>query len=266
MSIPRDLYVPMPGRPARKITVAYALQESEEEGTGANYLRRTIEQNLELPVHRYIMIDIGGFERVIDELGGVEIDVPPSDWDPDVGIYDDAYPTDDCGTMELLIKPGLQQMDGTTALQYARSRHSSSDFDRSRRQIDVLMAIRRKALSPAFLRRAPGLLPALLDTVETDFTAREIMSLAGPAIKADAESIERYSIDNRIVYNDRILIDGANQSVLRLNPDAYEVLRASFLDLTAPAYPEASSGAPVPRLAEPTEATEADPEAATAAP
>jgi anionic cell wall polymer biosynthesis LytR-Cps2A-Psr (LCP) family protein len=168
--------------------------------------------------------------------------------------------------MELLIKPGLQQMDGTTALQYARSRHSSSDFDRSRRQIDVLMAIRRKALSPAFLRRAPGLLPALLDTVETDFTAREIMSLAGPAIKADAESIERYSIDNRIVYNDRILIDGANQSVLRLNPDAYEVLRASFLDLTAPAYPEASSGAPVPRLAEPTEATEADPEAATAAP
>ncbi len=237
MSIPRDLYVPMPGRGARKITTAYAIGERGTPGGGPELLRETIEENLDVPVHRYVRVDVHGFERIVDELGGIEIDVPPSRYDPSVGLYDPAYPDDNCGTVVVTFPPGHQRMNGKEALQYARSRKTTSDFDRSRRQMDVLMAIRRRAAAPRMVTRLPRLLPALFDTVATDFSAREVASLVAPAMDVGAQDIDRYPIDAEVVYDDWVVVDGVAQAVLRLMPAAYTDLRRRFMALEPLATP-----------------------------
>jgi LCP family protein required for cell wall assembly len=108
-------------------------------------------------------INFDGFAKVIDVLGGVDIDVPTH-------IIDDEYPTPDFGTTRIEFKPGVQHMDGATALIYARTRHADSDFGRAERQQQVLRAIaaelrRRGPLGQAWL--APGLLGGLDGAVTT---------------------------------------------------------------------------------------------------
>jgi LCP family protein required for cell wall assembly len=231
MTIPRDLFVYVRGYGGRKITTAHAIGENQGKGEGPELLKETIQDNLEVPVHRYVKVDLDGFERIIDELGGIDITVPASAGNPEVGLYDPNYPDGKCGTLVVDVKPGRQHMNGAEALQYARSRKTTSDFDRSRRQIDVLMAIRRKMLSPRVLANAPGLVPALTSSVETDFTAREIGALSLSAMDVDTENIQRYPIDANVVYDDSVLVDNVVQAVLHLQPNVYADVRARFLKL-----------------------------------
>jgi anionic cell wall polymer biosynthesis LytR-Cps2A-Psr (LCP) family protein len=152
--------------------------------------------------------------------------------------------------MTIRFLPGRQHLTGAQVLQYARSRYSTSDFDRSRRQMEVLMAIKDRASSPAILPRLPKLLPALLDTVSTDLSPSEIVSLARVARGVKRSDILTFRIDESVVYPDTLLIDSVPQAILRLNQGAFDLLRFQFLNMIpptpTPAPTAAADGTPTP--------------------
>ncbi len=196
LSIPRDLYVPIPAPGAgenRINTANFYGDSSKYPGGGPALAKKTVEYNFAIPIHYYVLIDFGGFRKIIDALGGIEIDVPQAIDDPE-------YPTEDYGIMHLQIPAGRQHMNGDLALKYARSRKSTSDFDRSQRQMQVLLAARDKALKVNALAQAPQLLAQLQDAVETDMTPTQMLALAPIAAQIRADNIKSRSIDLTMSY------------------------------------------------------------------
>ncbi len=193
-SIPRDLYVPLPGlNEQNRINTAYFWGEYNKLlGGGPGYAEKTIEYNFGIPLQRYAVIDFAGFKQVIDAIGGVDIDVPSK-------IVDNAYPTDDYGIERLVIPAGHLHMDGDLALKYVRTRHPDSDFGRLQRQQQVLLAIRDKALSIGSIDKVPEALNALGDSLITDFTLPELLTLARKWAAIPRENIHTYRIDETMV-------------------------------------------------------------------
>lgn len=176
LSIPRDLYVPIYGKNySRKINEAYSIGESSQKGSGYDVMKKTVSEIIDLPIHYFVSLDFSGFEKIVDSLGGVDIDVPKS-------INDPLYPDEQMkGYDPFVIKSGRQHLNGETALKYARSRETSSDFDRSSRQQLVIKAIKEKATASGFLtnpKRLIDLFNALGTHLRTDFNLSEIKSLA----------------------------------------------------------------------------------------
>lgn len=231
MSLPRDLYVMVPGHGPKKLTMAHYLGEltDYEGGGGPGLLREVIQSNFGLPVHRFVRIDFQGFQDIVDAVGPITVDVPPSQEDPAVGLVDDRYPDGQCGYTTISFPPGPNELDGEQALKYARSRYSTSDFDRSRRQMQVLEAIREAGMRPSVLLDLHKLAPALLDTVDTDLTPREILSLASVARKIDRDDITRLPVDESVLYDEFVFIDNVDQWVLQRDPVAWDALIERFL-------------------------------------
>jgi len=261
LSIPRDLYVyvgyvPEIGRDygARKINTAHAIGAGafpDDPDAGPRLLADVIQRNLEISVHRYIRIDLEGFRNVIDDgFGGLDMDLPASHDDPTVSLLDTDYPDGHCGTMTVRFEPGEQHLTGEQVLEYARSRKSSSDFDRSRRQMEVLMALRTAAKSPAVIPRLPRLIPTVLDTVDTDLTTSEILSLAPIARSMSGGDITTLRMDANVVYDDVLVIDGTPQYVLRYRQEVWDNIRRQFLDLSPPPTPTPEGGTTVAPPAE----------------
>lgn len=252
LSIPRDLYVYINDQiGARKINTAHVYGTVYEDGepvpeSGPRLTMEVIEANLELPVHRYVRVDFQGFKKIVDALGGIEIDVPASSEDPSVGLVDYNFPDGHCGTMTIRFDPGPQTMDGERALQYARSRYSTDDFDRSRRQMQVLEAIRAKGTRLGVILDLPQLIPAVNETVDTDLTPDEILSLARMARGVDTDDIVMYQIDHEIVSSEMLLIGDVPQAILRLRQDAYDGLRRRYLAVEPPPTPTAPPTQAVP--------------------
>ena len=128
LSIPRDSIVDIPGHPSGKINAAYAFG-------GPELLVQTIEQNTGVRIDDYVEIGMGGVAGIVDAVGGIEVC-------PKTNMKDKLAGLD--------IKKGCQEVDGTTALAYARSRHTSGigDIDRVRRQREVVSAVGSEVLSP----------------------------------------------------------------------------------------------------------------------
>lgn len=197
LSIPRDLWVPLPGyNMQERINTAAVYGETfAYPGGGLAYAKRAVQYNLGVPVDYYVRIDFAAFEKAIDAIGGIDIDVPEE-------IIDPEYPTPDGGIMRLVIRAGRQHMNGDQALKYVRTRHTTKggDIDRARRQQQVIMAVRDKALSLNYpLNRLPGLIQALGDGVETDLSISQILSLARAAQQVQAADIKRGVIDETMV-------------------------------------------------------------------
>ena len=194
LSIPRDLWVPMPpgfvyvGQD--RINAAHLYGDLYHyPGGGPALAKETVQYNLGVPVQYYVRVDFHGFVRIIDEIGGIDVDVPRD-------IVDMAYPVGNDQVTTLHIHAGLQHMDGDLALKYARTRHDSSDIDRARRQQQVMLAIRGKALSLDIpLTRIPGLLSVLGDSVQTDMPLDRIYQAAQVVRTVRADSIRRAVID-----------------------------------------------------------------------
>lgn len=196
LTIPRDLYVPIPAPGAgenRINTANYYGDQTKYPGGGPGLAKKTIEYNFAIPIHYYVLIDFGGFRNIIDTLGGIDVNVPEA-------IQDDAYPTEDYGITSIYIPAGPQHMDGELALKYARTRHSTSDFDRSKRQMQILLAVREKALKVNALAQAPRLLNDLRNTIETDMTPEQILALMPIAAQIRPDNIKSRSIDQTMTY------------------------------------------------------------------
>jgi LCP family protein required for cell wall assembly len=164
ISIPRDLWVEIPGHGSERINTAYLFG-------GPRTAERVVSETLGVQVDRYLVIGLQGVRDVVDAAGGVDIDV-------DVPIHDDAYPTDDYGTVVVDIPAGRQHMDGETALRYARTRHQDNDFGRMARQQRVMVALRSKLVNPLNWWRIPAVLGAVREATQTNLGILDLTTVA----------------------------------------------------------------------------------------
>jgi LCP family protein required for cell wall assembly len=171
VSIPRDLWVDIPGHEADRInTVMNVARRSGEDPLAL--LGRVVENTLGMPIAHSVAIDIGVLERAVDAVGGVSVDVKC----PIVDRFID--PRDPSGYRKLDLAVGPAHLDGVTAAMYARSRHGRSDFSRARRQQAILVALRRELAKPKTLLRLPVLFGQFEDSLETDLRRVDILSLS----------------------------------------------------------------------------------------
>jgi LCP family protein required for cell wall assembly len=206
LSIPRDLQLEIPGHGQDRINTAnvYGSLGDDPDG-GPALLESTVESNFGIPIDGYLMVDFGAFKRIVDVLGGIEVDVPQVLHDT---RYPDPKPGDPYAYTTIHFEPGLQHMDGDQALVYARSRMSTSDFDRAKRQQQVLLAIRKQALSLSAIPRWPQLASAAIDSIRTDLNTGELFTLAILAARIDTSSLKQVVLEHPLVFSHR-RADGA---------------------------------------------------------
>lgn len=212
LSIPRDLWVTIPKGNGEvinhKINTAHfwgqdwGYPDGKNLNGGPELAKRTVEYNLGIPIHYYARIDFKGFEKAVDLIDGIDIDVPHEIWDTE-------YPLEnDTGVITIHFSAGLQHLNGQNTLRYARTRHADSDFGRMERQRQVLLAVRDKALRLDLLPRLPQLVGVMRDSFDTDLPLDQMMSLANLARTVKPESIVSRAIGADMVTPDEP-IDGA---------------------------------------------------------
>jgi LCP family protein required for cell wall assembly len=198
-TIPRDtVNVPIPSGPARnvwgraygdKINAFFVnnrrrsdLWGGTERTTGYNALKAVIGELYGVEIKYFVEVNFNGFKKVVDAVGGVTINVQ-------VPVSDDAFPGSTGRAQRLYIPSGLQHMDGEQALRYARSRNSSTDFDRGARQQRVLLSLRQQVDPQTLLPRLPELVEALKSAVRTDIPVDQLDELLGLASAVDTSNI-----------------------------------------------------------------------------
>jgi LCP family protein required for cell wall assembly len=159
LSIPRDLWVYIPGHGYNRINTADLWGELAKKGGGPDRVKQTIHYNLGIPIHYYVRVDFQGFMKIIDTVGGVDVDV-------------------DCPLPDINLSAGIHHMNGQQALRYARSRKSTNDFDRGRRQRKVLMALWEQGLTLDLIPRLPTLWRAMANSFQTDLPLDQVINLA----------------------------------------------------------------------------------------
>jgi LCP family protein required for cell wall assembly len=189
LSIPRDLYVYLPGFNMQRINAALTLgEEYSYPGGGRAMLADALLYNLGISIHYYAQVEMDGFRQIVDRLGGIDVHVSCAytDWrlkSPDLNPNLEA-------NWELFTVPsGVVPMDGDYALWYARARARSSDFDRARRQQEVLRAIHRHTLRLGLIAEIPDLYGDLVQSVQTDMSLADILQLAPLATRIDPSRV-----------------------------------------------------------------------------
>ena len=193
ISIPRDLYVSIPGRGMNRINTAYVYGELDRyPGGGAALLRDTIYNNLGVTIDHMAMVNFDGFRQVIDTLSGIDV--------PLACPFADYRLNGATGSLYWYsVGPGLVHMDGYTALWYARSRMSSNDFDRGRRQQEILRAIYTKALKLDIISQIPALYQNFHEVVLTDMTLGDILGIVPLSLDIKVPRIRSFSISGPLV-------------------------------------------------------------------
>jgi len=212
-SIPRDLWVFIPGYGEGRINTAHFYGELNG-GQGPLLAKETVEANLGIPIDYYVRLDFEGFKEMVDTLGGITIDV-------EAPIRDDMFPDDDYGYRTIYIPAGRQEMDGEMLLQYVRTRHGGSDFERMRRQQQALRALAQRALNLDLLPRLPALINTALDAISTDIQPLEILALANLGNQIGLDGLEMKAIDESLA-TPFVTLDGAQ--ILLPNKAGIEVM------------------------------------------
>ena len=199
LSIPRDLWVTIPTMDTEgKINTAHFLGDAYNyPGGGPALAMETVKLELGIPADYYVRFNFDSFEKVVDAIGGVDICVAET-------IDDPLYPAlDNYGYDPLHIDAGCQTMNGALALKYARTRHTGTDFDRARRQQQVILAIRDKVIKqnllPQLVAQAPSLLDTLQHAIKTDLSLDQMIQLAKLATQIDPKNIKQATIDENMV-------------------------------------------------------------------
>ena len=190
LSIPRDTRVHVPGYGYDKINVAYSLG-------GHELTQDTVEEFLDTSVEHYVLIKVPAFKRIIDAIGGVDINVEKrmyyvDEWDDDGGLVIDLY-------------PGWQHMDGATAITYVRYRDEDGDIGRVERQQKFMKAAIDQILSPAIIPRLPEIIREVMGSVETDLSFRQLLELMGALKEAQSGGgLKTKMVAGRPIYIDEI--------------------------------------------------------------
>jgi len=206
LSIPRDLQVPIPGYGEDRINTANVYGYLYDiPGGGPALAQAAVEANFGIPIDGYVMLDFNAFERIVDALGGIDVYVSETLHDTQ---YPDPRPGDPHAYTTIHFDPGWHHMNGAQALRYARSRMSTSDFDRARRQQEIIVAVRDRALTADAIPRWPAVAAAILDSVKTDMGPAELAALTFAGARVDPAHLERLVLEDPYVYGYR-RADGA---------------------------------------------------------
>lgn len=196
ISIPRDLAVNIPGHGVRKINNANAFGEAKDPGFGPAFTARVLKETFDIDLNYYIRVDFKAFAEVVDDVGGVKIDVDRAFTDYEYPAANDLYQT-------VSFQVGEQTMDGDTALKFARSRHGGngegSDFARAKRQQKILLALKEKVLSFQTLAnpiKINNILTSLHAHIVTNMEFSDIISLIKFGKELDSQHILTLTLDN----------------------------------------------------------------------
>lgn len=204
ISVPRDIWS---DTLKDKVNSAYHYGEEKKKGGGFILSKTVVEDIVGIPVHYVFMIDFSGFQDIIDLVGGVDVNVPAAFTDPQfpiAGRENDLCEGDltfACRYEPLHFDQGLQQMNGTRALAYVRSRHAEgdegSDFARSRRQQDVLLALKAKLVRPTvWITQQPfAIYRALVAATDTDMNIGELATVGKLLLQTPADRIKKITIE-----------------------------------------------------------------------
>lgn len=201
LSLPRDLWVEIPGFGVEKINQAHFLGEVYEyPGGGPALAVETVEAALGIKIDYFATVNFDAFVEGVDEIGGIDVEVAET-------INDPKYPDNCYGYEGFSIQAGEQHLDGQTALKYARTRATfGGDVDRANRQQQVVLAVRNKILRlnmvPQLLTRAPELWRIFQDNVRTDLTINEAVQLALLIETIPSDNIRNKVIDFDYVYSE----------------------------------------------------------------
>lgn len=196
-SIPRDMYVKIPEwNYSAKINTIYQLGPSgskNNSAAGADLIVKTIKDLTALKINYYAILNFGGFEKIIDTIGGINI---TSERD----IYDPSYPGPNYSYAPFKLERGFHHLDGATALKYARERHNDpeGDFGRAKRQQEVMQSAKNKIFSVGtFLNpvEVNNIFDALGNNIITNVTPAEIVSFLELARKMDTQNINNVVLD-----------------------------------------------------------------------
>lgn len=196
-SLLRDMYVDIPGHDGNRLNAAYSFG-------GAELLMETIEQNLDITVNRYVLVNFEAFASLVDAVGGIELELTSEEIEYVNGylveyniLTDRPQGTDNMDTSV----SGLVHLNGPQALAYSRNRYLGTDFGRTDRQRKVLTAVIRK-LPTALVSNPKGLMDGLLPNLTTNLTRGECFSLSLMAGKMLTYDIESDSIPQPGTYRD----------------------------------------------------------------
>lgn len=178
LSIPRDLWLPIPGVGEQRINTAYFFAEAQDSGSGSRAIRATIEQNFRVPVQYYALLHMQGLVEVIDALGGVDVVLPR-----DLGG----------------LTAGSHHLSGPDALALVRERYSSDDFSRMLQGQILLEATVRKMFAPGSWPQLPAVAGALYDAVETDIPIWQWPRLIFAIVRAPLFGVEARTITRDMV-------------------------------------------------------------------
>ena len=185
LSVPRDTRVKIKGHGYDKINAAYAYG-------GHKLSESTVEGLLGVRIDHYIIINTHSFQRIIDALGGIDINVEKRMY------YED--PWDDDGGLLIDLQPGKQHMDGKTAVTYVRYRDEEGDIGRIDRQQKFMKAVVEKLTSPAVVTRLPAVIKEVMDSIETDLSFRQLLEFAGTLKNAQKNGLKTDMVPGRPLY------------------------------------------------------------------
>lgn len=194
LSIPRDLYVQIPGWRNYRINAALYLGEARGEGYGPTLLMQTFQLNFGIRVHDYMLVDFQAFIDVVNLIGGVDVSI-------DYTINDPRYPDMNFGYDPFYLPAGTHRLDGYNALRFARTRHGNNDIRRAERQQQVLFAIRDRAtdfgMLPQLLIQAPAFWNTLSSNVYTGLSLEQLIQLGLYIKDIDRDNIKTGIINFR---------------------------------------------------------------------
>ncbi len=238
LSIPRDMWVNIPGSGYGRINTAWAIGENAKlPGGGPSLAMQTVSQFIGIPIHYYVQVDFGTFVSFINLIGGIDVYV---------GERMVLDPEGE-GSDHFVLKPGdYRHLTGKRALAYARCRHESQgcsggDFGRAKRQQQVILAIRDKVLHPetftTLISQAPQLYAEFSSGIHTNMSLEDAIQLAVLAQNIHVEEIKQGVIDTTMAIPTDTTIDGVSANVLRPVPDLIRILRDEIFIPSGPLSP-----------------------------
>jgi LCP family protein required for cell wall assembly len=236
LSIPRDLWVDIPGFTHNRINAAYALGEGYRvPGGGPALAMQTVEGEIGVPINYFMVVDFATFERMIDEIGGIDV------------LVTQRIKISPIGRLSRWLEPKAYHLDGPDALAYARVRKGAGDdFGRAQRQQQVVLAILDRVVGfdmlPTLVKKAPALYQELSSGIRTNLSLEDMIALAWLAIRVNKDDIVSGVISPPKMVGFYTRPDGAN--VLRPIPDQIRILRDSIFTDTSALGPDVGSFVP----------------------
>jgi len=242
LSIPRDMWVNIPGFGYSRINTAWTLgRRSKLPGGGPALTMRTVSHFIGVPVDYYLQVDFDTFVDFIDLIGGVDV------YNEETILLDPMAHGRDFPKVKLTCC-GMRHLNGATALAYARCRHveqgcKEGDIGRAKRQQKVIFGIRDKVLNPenfpALLTQAPELYSSFSAGIRTNMPLDDALKLAVMARDIPLDSIKNGVIDHSMITLDSVMLGGLKASIIRPIPDEIRVLRDEIFTSGGPISPMA---------------------------